>query len=83
MKKIASMYRHQRVVLQQLLQVQLTLRCLLFSLSLIPFFCRADKPFSCGILEYKPTTSTEHKTISLGKSVKEMSFFKKPLGSFM
>ena len=45
--------------------------------------CRPDRPSSCGVLGYKPATSTEHKIISLGKSVKERSFFKKSLVSFM
>ena len=63
---------------------RLASRCLLFYLSLIPiFFRRADRPSSFGILGYNPTTSTEHKIISLGKSVKERSFFKKSLVSFM
>ena len=32
-----------------------------FSLLNFNLFCRADRPSSCGILGYKPTTSTEHK----------------------
>ena len=32
---------------------------------------RADRPLPCGMLEYKPTISTVHKTISSGKVPKE------------
>ena len=42
---------------------------------------RADRPLSCGMLEYKSTTSTVHKIISSGKFGKKQSFFKESLVS--
>ena len=47
------------------------------------YLCRTDRLLSCGMLGYKPTTSTVHKIISSGKFGKERSFFKKSLVSFM
>ena len=39
----------------------------------------ANRPSSCGMLGYKPTTSTVHKIISSVKFGKEQSFFKTSL----
>ena len=43
---------------------------------------RADRPSPCGMLGYKPTTSTVHKIISSGKFGKERSFFQKIISIF-
>ena len=44
---------------------------------------KADRPLLCGMLGYKPTTSTVHKIMSSDKFGKERSFFKKSVVSFM
>ena len=54
-----------------------------FSFRVSSLFLNADRPSSCGMFGYNPTTSIVHKIMSSGNFGRERSFFRNSLVSLL